>query len=451
MIALADILPNRATLHADAEAATVVRDIPTRRAVCLLLDAEDRAVQVLAWANPRVGMKRRLAEPVEGEKTRRVNYGELVRSVRWQAVDSEFESDVVHAAVVRAAFPLRAGELLKFAQPWFLHVDPAAEFPRWTRIERPASGRDRSPSGLPADPGRDRSPSGLSHAEDGGFGETALPLSEPGGVGETALPVAVTIGPLPDRSTANRVIEVLEDLFDLCRYYHILLEAPRGKACAYKDMGRCPAPCDGSVPMEDYRRRIAESAGVLRRPGGARELVADIEREMQLAAEQLRFEAAKTLKARLEKARELTRPELAWVGSVEYMAIVTVQPGLAAGDAKLFLIGLGGVVEVGTFGEGKFGEAVEAARRLAGVAFVAQPSRLWPENQSRDGCATNAVFDPLAFGPVMRHLFGDAKRRSRFCRVEDLNEGWLAERMREWKVVPTPSSAGPGDVPQTGE
>ena len=153
MTSLADILPNRAILHTDADAVAVVRDVPTRRAVCLLLDAEDRPVQVLAWANPRVGMKRRLAEPVEGEKTRRVNYGELVRNVLWRAVDSEFESDVVHAAVVRAAFPARAGELLRFAQPWFLHVDPAAEFPRWTRIERPVEKNQRSHSHSAIAPG----------------------------------------------------------------------------------------------------------------------------------------------------------------------------------------------------------------------------------------------------------------------------------------------------------
>ena len=45
------------------------------------------------------------------------------------------------------------------------------------------------------------------------------------------------VGPVRDKHAAQRLIESLEDLFDLCRYHEILVQAPRGKACAYKEMG----------------------------------------------------------------------------------------------------------------------------------------------------------------------------------------------------------------------
>ena len=40
-------------------------------------------------------------------------------------------------------------------------------------------------------------------------------------------------------------------LRDLCRKHDILVQAPTGQACVYHEMGRCPAPCDGSMTLEE--------------------------------------------------------------------------------------------------------------------------------------------------------------------------------------------------------
>src|SRR3712207_7312326 len=39
--------------------------------------------------------------------------------------------------------------------------------------------------------------------------------------------------------------------------------APNAAACAYKEMGKCAAPCDGSSSMEQYRQSVGSSARTL--------------------------------------------------------------------------------------------------------------------------------------------------------------------------------------------
>src|SRR5947207_15818153 len=95
------------------------------------------------------------------------------------------------------------------------------------------------------------------------------------------------VGPVEDKHAAARLIELVEDLFDLCRYYNILLESPRGKACAYKEMGKCPAPCDGSIGIEHYRRMVEWSLSNLLHPA---EILRRHNERQQADAKMLRFE-----------------------------------------------------------------------------------------------------------------------------------------------------------------
>ena len=95
--------------------------------------------------------------------------------------------------------------MIGFGPSWFIHIDPQAPLPR--------------------------------------FEPTSRVYQQPG----------MYWGPYATRGDAAEVIADLEDLFDLCRYHDILDKSPHGQACAYFEMGKCPAPCDGSVPAETYR------------------------------------------------------------------------------------------------------------------------------------------------------------------------------------------------------
>src|SRR5207302_8068877 len=146
----------------------------------------------------------------------------------------------------RRLFPDTYQGMVGFRPAWFVHVNPDANFPRYTK--------------------------------------TIDPTTKTG----------VLLGPLEDKHAAARLMQLAEDAFDLCRYYNILVEAPRAKACAYKEMGKCPAPCDGSISMDQYRRMIDWSARTLVEPGP---MVAQETLRMQQAAADLRFESAAKIKA----------------------------------------------------------------------------------------------------------------------------------------------------------
>src|SRR5262245_60192890 len=176
-----------------------LRAAPARWAVYLLADEQDQPVQLLCVKNLRYSLKRRLGEPEEGAPiSKRVDLRQVVRRVHWRRVDSAFEADLVYLEAARALFPQSYRGMTGFRPGWFVHVDPNAQFPRYIKT-------------------------------------TDLSLAD-----------GMYVGPLEDKNDSQKLIEQVEDWFDLCRYYNILVEYPHGRACAYKEMGKCPAPCDGS-------------------------------------------------------------------------------------------------------------------------------------------------------------------------------------------------------------
>src|SRR5688572_16030952 len=225
---------------------------PAKWAVYLLADEHDQPVQLLSVKNLRASLKRRLG----GEETiglsKRVNYREIVRRVYWRRVDSGFEADFVYLEAARQLFPRTYQGMIGFKPAWFVQVDPANNFPRYIK--------------------------------------TIQPLGKRG----------VILGPLEDKHAAARLIHLVEDSFDLCRYYNILVESPNAKACAYKEMGKCPAPCDGTISMNEYRSGVELSGQVLLRP---QEFIQEQDARMQKLAGELQFEQAGKVKVKLEQVK----------------------------------------------------------------------------------------------------------------------------------------------------
>lgn len=182
-----------------------LKQVPARWVVYLMVDEADRPVQLLCVKNLRHSLKRRLGGELYSEgPSKRVDYRQVVRRVYFRRVDSRFEADLIYVAATRALFPDNHRELIGFRPAWFVHVDPTARLPRYVRTTELSAGS------------------------------------------------GVLLGPVEDKTAAGKLIEHVENVFDLCRYHNILAETPNGKACAYKEMKRCPAPCDGSVELGQY-------------------------------------------------------------------------------------------------------------------------------------------------------------------------------------------------------
>jgi excinuclease UvrABC nuclease subunit len=248
----------------------------------------------------RGALKRRLADNPPDTKSKRVAYGALCTRVHYRVVHSAFAANFYYAAAARELFPAAAAGLIPWQDSW------------WIAVERAGAGVTPFP--------RFRKTNNLSD------------------------PALAYAGPIRDKQAAQRLVESLEDLFDLCRYHHILVQAPQGKACAYKEMGKCPAPCDGSVSLGSYREQMDAALAVVtdRSEAGKEQGVQSLgfmaqspraawreqlEQQMKTAAGKLQFETAGKIKQRLARAGLLDTEPYAGMGRLEDFAFLTLQPG----------------------------------------------------------------------------------------------------------------------------
>ena len=366
------------------------RAVPARWAVYLMADADDRPVQLLCVRNLRASLKRRLGIGVDAavEPSKRVDYRALVRRVHWRRVDSAFESDWCYYEAARRLFPTTYAGMVGFRPAWFVHVDPDAKFPRW-----------KATTDLAPRPG-------------------------------------LLAGPVESKQQAAALIELVEDAFDLCRYYHILVQAPNGQACAYKEMGKCPAPCDGSISVGQYRRLIEWSARVLVDPA---ETVREQTRRMLQAAGELRFEVAGKIKAYVDQLAKLGTGPFRHVAKVADFQHLSVQSGPRAATAKVFLVTPGRIEPlVSVAGDVRPAEVMRAALTTAAER------------------AATPVNDPAAggerVGVVAHHLFAPAKRASgHFLPLARLDERSIAKAVRDvQKRSAAPADEEPGDDADEG-
>ena len=220
---LEPILRHAAAFDPAADADAFFAAIPGKWCVALLCDAADRPLQLVCAKNLRAMLRRRLSVPIATPETpatptKRVDYRDLVRSVRWQRVDSEFEMDLVYIEAARVAFPAHWRRLVPERSAYFVRLDLEHPHPDFTR----ETGVDRD--------GR-------------------------------------LFGPFTDKAKADRWADQIRDAFDLCRYRNILAQSPDGRACPYKQMNKCPAPCDGTITLDDYRNRVRGAIDAVTSPG----------------------------------------------------------------------------------------------------------------------------------------------------------------------------------------
>ena len=296
--------------------------VPAKPACYLLESGDGEPVLLATVANLRAALVRRLAGSEEDGASKRVDYRALVRRVRWRPVAGRFEANWAYMENARRLLPRRYKRLIR---PWRAHwvgIDLDEPHPRFLHRDRP-------------------------------FG-----------------PPATCFGPLPTARAARRYIEVLEDLFDLCRYHDILTRAPHGEACSYKEMDRCPAPCDGSVSMDRYRDQLREAVDFI---AGHREpWLGRTEERMRRAAKELAFERATRFKSKLERARLAEGREFRHIAPLAAFAWLSLQPGRRRKSVRVFAIGPGTIRLIDEFTPGGRGEPdreqlcqlAEEARRL---------------------------------------------------------------------------------------
>jgi hypothetical protein len=352
--------------------------VPPKWVVYLLAAEGEQPVQLLCVKNLRYSLKRRLGGDETIGLSKRVNYRDLVRRVYWRRVDSAFEADWIYYEAARAIFPDTYQGMVGFRPAWFVHVNPDTPFPRYVKTT------DLAKLGL-------------------------------------------LLGPLEDKHAAASLIELVEDAFDLCRYYNVLVEAPAGRPCAYKEMGKCPSPCDGSISMEQYRGVVEWSVRSLVEPAP---VVREHQKRMQQAAAELRFELAGKIKALADQLGRLGKGPYRHVALLRDFQFLSLQHGPRDGTARVFLITPGAIKEIA----GLISEPLKSAEllRLALERAAGNPM----DNVNQTGAER--------IGIVSHHLFS-GKNRGVFIRLFNADEKTVAKAYRDLrKQAPQEEIEGEG-------
>jgi len=107
-------------------------------------------------------------------------------------------------------------------------------------------------------------------------------------------------GPFPNAGAVHATVHVMQKVFRI-RDCEDAVFAHRSRPCMQHQIGRCSAPCCHVVSDEEYAAQVEEAVAFLR--GRDRQLLANWERDMQAASEQLDFEQAALLRDRIHALR----------------------------------------------------------------------------------------------------------------------------------------------------
>ncbi len=156
------------------------------------------------------------------------------------------------------------------------------------------------------------------------------------GGGEIAgLDAATVIGPFGSRASAEAYRRFLDDRFELCREPTLLARRPDAVACAYKDMGRCPAACDGSEPIEAYQSRVRGALKTAAIPTDR--LIEHAEAALREASGALDFERAARVKEELDALHPISGRLFSWATTLDRFGVLAVLPSGRGGFARLMV------------------------------------------------------------------------------------------------------------------
>ena len=235
-------------------------------------------------ANLRRRLLRLLSVPEE--RSRRLNLRDRVRWIEYSRTGSDFESGFLLYQLLREYFPKTYLDRLRFRMAPLVKFHLENEYPRASVTTR------------------------LGRMGDGASNAGAL-----------------YYGPFPGRATAEKFLNDSLDFFKLRRCVEDLHPDPAFPGCIYSEMKMCLAPCFKGCTDEEYLGEVAKVQGYLDSRGHS--LVREISSAREEAAQNLAFEEAAGIHAKLEKLKPVVGQLPAIVGRIDRLFALIVEPAAA--------------------------------------------------------------------------------------------------------------------------
>ncbi len=342
--------------------------IPAKRGVFCMLTADDKPIVLLTGANIRSRLRNRLRNPDQQERRKVPNLHEITRKVCWRLTFSHFETDLAYLQLARQIWPDSYSSLLGWKPAWFVYVNVEDEYPNFAR------SRDV--------------------------------LRQPGEY----------LGPFESGKSADKFIDVTEDVFDLCRDYQCLKKYPNGSLCTYAQMNKCLKICDGTISMDAYRdvlRQASEFALGQRR--GFRE---KLQSRMKEAADNFEFEFAGRMKSKIERLGEFEKFPFANIEPIDRFQFILIQSGPSFHQARAFFVNKGFIA---------LGKDLD---------YPLKPKQIGRTIRDMAGHVDKlyekSEVDRFVIGLVSSYLFSSQQRKGIMIRWQDsLSEQYLAKRIEK--------------------
>lgn len=242
--------------------------LPARAAVCLIAPREAAAAPLLIRRQDLRRRLQRLLGP-DDPTSKRLNLREFARAVQYRVTGSAFEQTLTYYHNAKHVHPERYRDLLRMRPPAVLKVNLKNAYPRCYVTRRIAVNTE------------------------------GVPIS------------GAYYGPFRKRKVAERFAESVLDFFKVRRCQIKIRRDPTFPGCLYSEMKMCLAPCFAGCSHEEYGTEVQRLVQFLDTGGDS--LREALEKERELASDDLDFEKASTLHKRLEKIDDALRggPELA--------------------------------------------------------------------------------------------------------------------------------------------
>lgn len=280
------MLPNRLTFDPQHDA-EFFAEVPAKPVV-FLLRGESGEPYVSKSSNLRRRVQRLLGAS-EGI-SRRLNLRERARLLEYQLTGSDFESGLLLYKVLRAEFPKTYESRLRLRMSPLVRFHLENRYPRVSVTTKPGSAKSGS----------------------------------------------IYYGPFPSRAAAEKFANDSLDFFRMRRCVEELNPDPAFPGCVYSEMKMCLAPCFKGCTDEEYAKEVERVREFL--DTGGQSLIREITLERDKASEDMHFETAALLHAKLEKLKPVVSqlPEI--VRRIDRLSALIVQPSAEPDSVTLFRV-----------------------------------------------------------------------------------------------------------------